>query len=97
MSYRKDFTETDDFKAVYAAEAWLRERGFSVGSMCRGSPRGILFGDITIAKWRNLSRQDVLDLHGVMKGNEHGEMRHGPVTVEIFDHAPADAIAAVKS
>ena len=97
MAFIKEFPKNGDFGALYEAEGWLRERGFSVGSVCRGYPRGIMHGDCQIAKWRNLDKSEILALHGVMKGNEHGEMRGNDVTVEIFDHAPADAIAAIKA
>lgn len=90
--YTEIFDDQGDFKAMSAAEKWLRNRGFSIGSPERGNPRGLLHGDFLISKWRNLSAQEILDLHGTMKGN----MRDGPIQVDIFDHAPADAIAAVK-
>lgn len=57
-----------DFSALAEAEKWLRDHGFSVGSMQRGDPRGILFGDWDIAKWRNLSDQDKKELDGTMVG-----------------------------
>lgn len=96
MSFIKTFEKRDDFGAMYDAEEWLRQRGFSVGSPCRGYPRGILHGDYQIAKWRNLDRSEIIALHGVMRGNARGEFRGSAVTVEIFDDAPADAIAAFK-
>jgi hypothetical protein len=86
----KTFDNQGDFKANYAAEQFLRERGFSVGSMQRGDPRGILFGHYDIQKWRNLRKADIQALHGVMRG----DMRNGPVTIELFDSAPAEAQAA---
>ncbi|WP_206078656.1 hypothetical protein [Allomesorhizobium camelthorni] len=59
--------------------------------MQRGAPRGILFGLYDIAKWKNLSSADRRALHGVMTG----DMRNGPVSVEIFHIAPDEAKAAV--
>jgi hypothetical protein len=76
----KTFDQQGDFAANYAAEQWLREAGYSVGIMERGSPRGILRGNYLIMKWRNLSPQDRKALDGQMTG----DMRNGPVTVEIF-------------
>lgn len=96
MSYYKEFTGAGDFTAMGAAESWLQSRGFSVGSTCRGHPRAILFGDYSIAKWRNLNGEEILALHGVMRGNHRGEMRLGPITVELFESAPPRAIAAFK-
>jgi hypothetical protein len=76
----KTFDQQGDFAACDAAESWLREGGYSVGSCERGSPRGIMRGDVPIAKWRNLSPRERKTLDGIMRG----DMRNGPVTVEIF-------------
>ena len=78
----KTFTEIsphDDFAAVNAAEKWLRENGYSVGVMQAHSPRGIIKGDVIIAKWRNLSSKDRAELDGEMIGG-----RGGPVTIKIW-------------
>jgi hypothetical protein len=83
----KTFDQPGDFEAMYAAEAFLAAAGFSVGSTQRGDPRGIMFGDYDIAKWRNLNGREREALHGTMTGN----MREGPVTVRIFEKAPEDA------
>jgi hypothetical protein len=69
-----------DFSAMTAAENWCKENGISVGRMQGPSPRGLLRGDFDIAKWRNLSKREKAELHGQMTGN----MRNGPVTVEMF-------------
>lgn len=52
--------------AVIAAEAWCAERRISVGRMQAKNPRGLMFGDVDIQKWRNLSAADRNLLHGVM-------------------------------
>lgn len=89
----KTFNEQGDFSANYAAEKWLKERGFSHGRMQGKDPRGILFGDFDIQKWRNLSKNDIKELHGIMRG----DMRHGPVFVELFESAPVEAQEAFQS
>jgi len=76
----KTFHEQGDFAAAGAAEQWLHENGYSVGSSQRGSPRGIMRGDVLIAKWRNLSSRERAALDGQMTG----DMRAGPVVIEIF-------------
>lgn len=86
----KTFTEIGHFAATNAAEAWLTSRGFSVGFMEGNAPRGIRHGDCVISKWRNLSAQDKLAMHGAISGDH----RLGPVTVDLFDSAPAEARAA---
>lgn len=83
----KTFSDPGDFSAMRAAEDFLREAGFSIGSNQRGDPRGIMFGDVDISKWRNLSRADRRALHGYAEG----DMRNGPVTVTICADAPQEA------
>jgi len=83
------FNERGDFKAMYAAEKWCEQNGYSVGSSERGSPRCLMRGDWVVAKWRNLTAAERLECHGVMKG----DMRNGPVTVEVFSLADAQEAA----
>ncbi len=88
------FVETGEFKAYYAAQDWLRGRGFSCGQGQRGAPSGILFGDFTISKWKNMTVAQQRQLHGELTGDH----REGPVVVTIFADAPEDAVrAATKS
>ncbi|ABM96988.1 hypothetical protein [Methylibium petroleiphilum] len=84
------FEQKGDFAASNAAEAWCAERGISVGIMERGMPRGLLYGDFEIAKWHNLNRADRAALDGRMTG----DMRHGPVAIEIAPARPASGGAA---
>ncbi len=83
----KTFAQTGDFEANTAAEHFLEQAGFSVGTMQRGDPRGIMFGDCVISKWRNLHHLEKQAMHGQMTGN----MREGPITVTIFESAPQEA------
>lgn len=73
------FADVGDFEAMYAAEQWCADNGYSVGAGQRGSPRGLLRGDFVIMKWRNLSAQERAELDGTMTG----DMRNGPVTVSV--------------
>jgi hypothetical protein len=50
-----------------------------VGQMQGTFPRGLLFGDYLISKWRGMNKAEISALHGVMDG----DMRNGPVTVTI--------------
>jgi len=79
LTFNQPPSSDDDFIAMRAAERWLSENGYSVGSSQRGSPRGIKRGQWLIAKWRGLSIADRSDLDGVMTGG-----RGGPVTIEIY-------------
>ncbi|MGB3644602.1 MAG: hypothetical protein WBA15_08995 [Mesorhizobium sp.] len=89
---RLTFSDPGDFVAESRAVAQLEECGFSVGRRQRGAPRGILFGCYDIQKWRNLNEGHRAALHGIMTG----DMRHGPVVVEIFDSAPDEVKAALQ-
>jgi hypothetical protein len=81
MSQIKVFCDRKgDFSAYYDAEAWCAENGYSIGMMCGKLPIGILKGSYHIAKWRNLTKKEISALHGRMTG----DMRNGPVTVEIY-------------
>lgn len=76
----KTFHDQGDFAAQAAAKRWLHHNGYSVGIMQDGSPRGIMRGDVLIAKWKNLSLREKATLDGQMTG----DMRAGPVVIEIF-------------
>ena len=84
------FDHKGTFEALYAAEAWCRENGISVGQSSAANPTGLLFGEYDwIAKWRNLTPQERSELHGTMDGN----FREGPVVITLKDFA-VDAYAA---
>ena len=78
---KKVFKGKKDWEAVNAAEDWCAKRGISVGTMQSTSPRGLKCGDYDIAKWRNLDPEDIAGLDGTMQG----DMRHGPVVIELND------------
>lgn len=86
----RTFSEAGRFAAVTAAERLLKARGFSIGTMEGVMPRGLRFDDTRIAKWTHLRPAERQFLHGKLTG----DMINGPVTVEIFGTAPADALAA---
>jgi|GEM_PF-1405312 len=68
-----------NFEACREAEEWCEERGISVGQIERGQPRGLFDEPCWIAKWSNLSGVERRQLTGKMTG----DMRHGPVTIEL--------------
>lgn len=84
------FPQEGLFQAQHAAEKWLRERGFSIGSSQAGSPRAIWHGDCYISKWRGLSPAERASCHALMTGNG----RNGPITVALTPAASPEAIAA---
>jgi len=80
MSKKIVFDDKGTFRAFWSAESWCLIHGYSVGSMCGKNPIGIMKGSHCIQKWRNLSQADKDMLHGKITG----DMRNGPVTVEIY-------------
>ncbi|KKU86983.1 MAG: hypothetical protein UY18_C0050G0011 [Microgenomates group bacterium GW2011_GWF2_47_9] len=80
MKESKLFSADGTFKAYYAACDWCSDSGFSVGTMDGRNPIGLIRGDANIEKWHNLSKKEIAALDGKMTG----DMRNGPVTVEIF-------------
>lgn len=83
------FDQTGDFKAVNAACNWLRENGYSYGSMCMNMPIGILKGDWCIAKWRNLNAKERKQLDGQLVSDD---FREGPVVIQLKEPATDDEI-----
>lgn len=84
------------FETDTAAVTALEAAGFSVGHRQLSDPRGIMFGDYDIQKWRNLNQKDKDGLDGHL-------VRHGPpdsptsVYLHSAAHIPASALSAVQS
>jgi hypothetical protein len=79
FSFKKVFPHTGEtFSASSAAEKWLREKGFTLGTMCSPEPRGIMKGqDDIVPKWHYLAH-DKLD--GMATSDN---WREGDVTVHL--------------
>ncbi len=93
--FKATLTGEDSFTVTQRVDAALRECGFSVGRMQAHSPRGILFGDFDIQKWRNLDIADREALHGQVThlayfGTEQQLYGYGAEIV-LFDRAPFEA------
>jgi hypothetical protein len=86
---RLEFRGDGEFEANNAAEAWCRKMGISVGAMQGGEPRGLVWGNALIAKWRNLDQKDRDALDGRMEFPA-GRPRRSPVVVAIAD--PRDPV-----
>ena len=85
---KKVFAADGDFGAIYAAENWLKENGYSYGSMERNWPIGIAKGDCYISKWTNLG-EDMKLLDGVIA---EGSKRDSDVIVIIFDDVDKNGV-----
>lgn len=68
-----------NFEACREAEEWCEERGIAVGVIENGRPRALLCEHCWLDKWSNISEIERRKMHGTMTG----DMRHGPVTVEL--------------
>lgn len=79
------FSDDGVFVANDAAEKWCAARGIAVGEMQRGAPRGLLYGNYRISKWRNLNRDERRELDGTMSGDG----RLGPITIRIREKQEA--------
>lgn len=84
MMIEKTFehAEGDDFSAYNAAVKWVEDQGYSVGSMQRGAPTLIYYGDCDVAKFRNISPSERKAAAGQIIGVA-GRFRGGPVTVSL--------------
>ena len=80
-----------EFEAERAAKKALEACGFSLGELQRDERRGVMFGDYAISKWRNLSKQDIADLHGVYKR----AFRDGPVKITFRETCPSEPLYAL--
>lgn len=81
----KSFKVEGDFKSMYAAEAWLKEKGYSTGSSCVGKPTAIMKGnyyDYDLPhKMKNFSKEQTASVHGIM----FGDNRNGTVYVHLYE------------
>lgn len=76
-----EFNESGDFQSYYKACEWLKENGYSYGSMERGEPIGLMKGDFNISKWRNLRPFEREKLDGIMTSRS---FRESSVKITIY-------------
>lgn len=82
--HREVFEGIEAFEALRAAEKWLEQNGYSVGSGCAASKkRAIKKGAWLVAKWRNLTAAERVNIEGMMTA-AGGDFRNGPVIVELY-------------
>lgn len=85
IEHAVEFPASGTFEAFYAAEEYLKQLDYSVGSMCSGEPIGFKHGNLHIAKWYNLSKEEKAQLDGVMIPEP--DFREGGVVI-IFLNPP---------
>lgn len=81
--FKKVFPAHGTFGALADATEWLKQHGYSVGSMERDYPIGIKKGSYSIAKWTNLSDSDRFLLDGVLWSED---FREGDVTLLLTNY-----------
>ncbi|KAB8312263.1 hypothetical protein EH228_08765 [Erwinia endophytica] len=78
--FEKKFYQHGTFAAWQACKQWLSDNGYSYGSTSAHSFYvGVLKGRYVIAKWHNLTQQEIRELDGYVVGN----YRDGPVEVRL--------------
>jgi hypothetical protein len=72
------------FGAFGKAEEYLKKKGYVIGTMCRDLPVGFAKASVCsdIAKWRNLSEDDIEELDGCII--PHPGFREGGCTIEFW-------------
>lgn len=85
ITYAKFFDgQGEDFKANNMAENYLRSEGYTVGSMARDLPIGFAPNNYRyVAKWTNLSSEDIDLLDGVIYFPDK-DSRNGNAVVLFF-------------
>lgn len=87
------FRDKEFFTAETRAIRFLESAGFSIGRKQSHAPRGILYGDFDIQKWRNLSERDRAALHGALVT----DAKDLNATFEIRDTLPHKLIIEFRS
>lgn len=87
-----------DFGSSRVAERLLRDVGVAIGSMQRDQPRGLVVQppgvEISVAKWRNLSRRDRETIDGTLEYD--GDPRTGHALVFAKTRRLREVIAAMS-
>lgn len=90
------FAAEGTFAALHDAERFLRAAGFSTGSLQRGAPIAVMFGDYAVSKWRGLSSAERKASHGILY-TDSGSFREGPVRLRLTKNCPAEGREAIAA
>jgi hypothetical protein len=73
--WSREYKPTGTFEAFRAAEDFLKELGYTVGSMCLKDPIGFADADKFeyVAKWHNIDATDRASLDGVVISDDFRE------------------------
>ena len=82
---KKEFKVDGTFQSMYAAQGWLKEKGYDYGSSCAMMPTAVMKGDYYSYdlphKWKNFTATQKNNVDGVVTG----DMRDGIVYVYLFN------------
>lgn len=77
------FNKPGTFKSYWAAEGWLKENGYSCGSMAHPNPTAICKGEYDLPeKWHNLTLKQKKNIAGLIISKD---FREGEVTIILFE------------
>ena len=77
-----EFAPNGTFSAISAAEVYLKELGYTIGSMCSQEPIGFAHGFDYVAKWYNISNPERDQLDGIIVPKD--EFREGGALIIFF-------------
>ena len=81
----KEFKENGTFQSMYAAQKWLRDKGYDYGSTSAMHPTAVMKGDYSSYplpwKMKNFTAKEKASVHGIITG----DMREGPVFVKLYE------------
>lgn len=79
------FTVAGTFQSMYAAQKWIRDKGYDYGSSSALEPTAVMKGNYydygLPHKMKNFTVKEKQMVHGIITGN----MREGPVTVCLYE------------
>jgi hypothetical protein len=82
LLHEVSFPASGTFSAIGKAEEYLRDLGYTKGSMSQQEPIGVAHGVDYIAKWYNIPREDKDKLDGVIIPEP--DFREGGVRILFF-------------
>jgi len=81
---QKTFKVAGTFESMYAAHAWVKQKGYSEGSTCYPLPTAVMKGNYydygLPHKMKNFTKQQKQLVHGIIDG----DFRDGPLTVTLY-------------
>jgi hypothetical protein len=82
---QQTFKVDGTFQSMCAAQAWIKEQGYSYGSSSAVEPVAVMKGDYYSyglpEKMKNFTASQKNSVHGIMTGDH----REGPVTVYLYE------------